>query len=512
MYCLEDAAGGDLGAVSAFSVVNNSEYTPPVVLSALSWPCHDRAENYLVACTESSSYDGRIQGTTSSHWTLYKQLYPDYGGLKGFIAASESNLGVFYADAVTESGNTINSFSMSAWFFNEAAVSNAYLNMFSIMGAGGNGYVDLRYQKYTAKFELFVNGASMGTPVFDSAYRLPSGGLYESSIRYYHLRVTATKAYLRYSETPFTSGVTSHGSPVCEWDINLVSGITDPLICVGGSRLYSMGAYYWIDYGDIKFWNNDVVPDDFSDIILWCGFEGTLGDGSYTFTSDEYPSPSAGQVEVYYPGAVTAGLSTSDKIVGAKSFQIASNEGDAAYRLDLFPGVGEAVVSSGRVGFWYKNDGAAVGSHMLQIGGYGSDWPYSKILITIANSAGSLDVKCGTFGYDDPYTYVFPSGLATCNTTGGLPWDKNWHFYEFAWDASDFGLKVLRNGTLLGTYTGWGTPLTETMFSFTIGQLWIETATPLPLANFHMDNLIVSTDPDRNLYALANLSTCPRTV
>lgn len=126
------------------------------------------------------------------------------------------------------------------------------------MGAGGNGYVDLRYKKDTAKFELFVNGASMGTPVFDSAYRLPYGGLYESSIRYYHLRVTATKAYLRYSETPFTSGVTSHGSPVCGWDINLVSGITDPLVCVGGSRIYSMGTYYWIDYGDIKFWDNDL--------------------------------------------------------------------------------------------------------------------------------------------------------------------------------------------------------------------------------------------------------------
>lgn len=248
-----------------------------------------------------------------------------------------------------------------------------------------------------------------------------------------------------------------------------------------------------LEISDQAVTNNTI--DRYDDIIFWAGFEGGITGTTYLGTENDYPKNHVGIINayVYY--------SSAHKMVGTKSLWVNSaNQVSAKITFALDTPISEA---AGRVGFWARMGANYKDFFALR----DSDWAGSggvPVLRLTHWNANQVSLMRGYFGGPavndtDPYDNQF---IAT-NPTAIL---NTFVFYEVAWDYYSFGTKILANGQLISaaTYTPkW--PWTREYDQVMIGA-WNSNG----CVNYY-DNFMISTDPNRDLYALALLEACPRT-
>lgn len=216
----------------------------------------------------------------------------------------------------------------------------------------------------------------------------------------------------------------------------------------------------------------------FSDIVFWEGFEGSIAGGVYTATAFDYPVSHA----VTLLSSLNISISTSDKKVGSKSVYFNKANGytyNPAY----------TDTDSIRCGAWLRAV-AFTGTAVNFFASLGPNNCFIRAQLSATTSAKVSRLIPGvTFSAGYPVTLTVPT------TT-------DWHYYEFAFNADTNLFTIYIDGNLVHSEIGTGA----------MAQAYKFNSLYLGYSDFngYIDNLIISTDPNRDLYALALLEACPR--
>ena len=240
--------------------------------------------------------------------------------------------------------------------------------------------------------------------------------------------------------------------------------------------------------------------EDYSDIVLWDSFEGSLDYANRTYESTNYDYPP------FHTGTIDSdtddfSLTTYYKKVGV--YSLWKNSTASGTKRLRFP-ISAISRKCGRIGFWLKQastgDGIWVAlRNTTNLNNYIKVARYNNTgVVVIVNRYQTTE--SGTLTADDPYKlYAY--------TTGNKAWDTNFHFYELAWDNLSFGVRFYRDGSLMAS----DAPNAEWFGTF--DEIIVGNGADLGSTTavaFYIDNLMASTDPNRDLYALALLEACPR--
>jgi len=228
----------------------------------------------------------------------------------------------------------------------------------------------------------------------------------------------------------------------------------------------------------------NLSEDLYSDIIFWDGFEGTITDTAYESTNYDYPAFHTGVVD----GNIT--LSAGQKIVGEKSLWI--NGGAVPATLPL---PGQVPASRGSLSFWFRGSSEFLtGRPIAALWDTEDDRNY--ISLTVGQTLNTVVLRVHNIT-----TYVVSDvtinlGIATMLNT--------WTHISIRWDQYAQLVEILVNGVVCQQFT-----VGSTLFG-NYGRCFFG---PVPTNGNaiygYYDNLIVSTDPNRDLYALALLEAYP---
>lgn len=240
--------------------------------------------------------------------------------------------------------------------------------------------------------------------------------------------------------------------------------------------------------------------EDYSDIVFWDGFEGALNYANRTYESTNYDYPT------FHTGSIDSdtddfSLTTYYKKVGV--YSLWKNSTASGTKRLRFP-ISAISRTCGRIGFWLKQASTGNG---IWVALRNTTNLNNYIKVARYNVTGTVEIvnryqttESGTLtAYDPASLYVY--------TTGNKAWDTNFHFYELAWDNLSFGVRFYRDGSLMAS----DAPNAEWFGTF--DEIIVGNGADLggtTAVAFYIDNLIASTDPNRDLYALALLEACPR--
>jgi uncharacterized protein YmfQ (DUF2313 family) len=217
--------------------------------------------------------------------------------------------------------------------------------------------------------------------------------------------------------------------------------------------------------------------EDYSDIILWSGFDGSISGSVYTATPNDYPASHTGTVQ----GAPA--LSTLIKRVGWSALHRPSTS--------PLPYVQFAIPSTIpiRIGVWHYASNS-YNNYPFWLRSSGNSLSYVRLFLYYS---ASLRLT-GTLG----------SNITLQTVTESFP-TETWRFFEMIFDPPNRKIKIFVNGELKIDYThGSDFPTINPIDSIRIGDY--NTIGPVD----YSDNLIISNDITRDLYALAMLEACPR--
>ena len=217
--------------------------------------------------------------------------------------------------------------------------------------------------------------------------------------------------------------------------------------------------------------------EDFSDIVLWSGLDGMIFGTTYTATADDYPANHTALVQ----GAPA--ISTTIKRVGRSSLY-RPNTSPLPYVEFAIPGNRPL-----RIGIWhYLKEGSMNYPFWLR----SSTTTTTKVMPSIYLGA-SFDLA-GVLGASittQVYTADFAPGI--------------WRFFELIFDPPNKKIKVLMNGVEIINYThSTAFPTADPIDRIRLGEY--NSTKPKD----YNDNLIVSVDITRDLFALALLEACPK--
>ena len=227
--------------------------------------------------------------------------------------------------------------------------------------------------------------------------------------------------------------------------------------------------------------------EDYSDIVFWDGFEGVIDGTAYSSTDTDYPQFHTGFI------ASTALITPTYKKVGASCYYAPSSAGASYFPIAPFSTV------RGRIGAWWRPV-----SLLAYRGIFGLSIGTSSDLWSIGLRVGDTADKITIMGRTDPvnewpsvgHTITFPSPFVMNNT----------YFIELAWDYEAGFFTVFIDGVLVGSIDKASAQSGHFNYIFP-GRNPATGASPVSCA---IDNMMLSTDPNRDLYALALLEACPR--
>lgn len=236
----------------------------------------------------------------------------------------------------------------------------------------------------------------------------------------------------------------------------------------------------------------NLSEDLYSDIVFWDGFEGTITDDTYEATNYDYPAFHTGVCG----NSTSFSLSTTYKKAGDHSLYLNALTSTG----NMVMALGSSVsAKKGRFGFWWRNTSTANNGVLLTIGP-DADILSSDIHFAIARSSSTTIRLYARQKNISGTSYTEGSGT-DFTIPGGV--DNVWHFYELSWD-NDNKIELFSDGVSTGAFTNilydWIGDFTHCM----IGRKLYVTNT-----SGYMDNLIVTTDPNRDLYALSLLEAYP---
>ena len=217
--------------------------------------------------------------------------------------------------------------------------------------------------------------------------------------------------------------------------------------------------------------------EDFSDIVLWSGLDGVISGTTYTATADDYPANHTAFVQ----GAPA--ISTTIKRVGRSSL----------YRPNTSPlpyvEIGIPGNTPLRIGIWHYIE-AEYMNYPFWLRSSGSA---TKVIPYIYfGDSFKLEGVLGADITQQVYTADFAPGI--------------WRFFELIFDPPNKKIKILMNGVKIIDYKhSTAFPTTNPINRIRLGEY--DTST---VPKDYNDNLIVSMDITRDLYALALLEACPK--
>lgn len=221
----------------------------------------------------------------------------------------------------------------------------------------------------------------------------------------------------------------------------------------------------------------------YSDIILWDGFEGAITGSSYESTNYDYPAFHDASV-----GSSSISISTAQMRVGSKSLRV--NGGSGAFIIDGL----SIQARRGRLGFWLRKDAGSASDPIIMLK---TSSTYPVIALTALSSTAWNLFVC----------FIVPNYWRTLNFSVANI-ENSWRFIEIAWDFDIYGVRILIDG-IQAAITSEIVEVQTALFDRVLigpsqdinsGDMW-----------GYYDNLMLSSDPDRDLYAMALLETCPRT-
>lgn len=221
--------------------------------------------------------------------------------------------------------------------------------------------------------------------------------------------------------------------------------------------------------------------EEYSDIVLWSGFDGYIAGNIYTGTSSDYP--------LYHTVSFASGANvttdgTIKKVIS--SLHAVTGDNDFIFDLSDFPD------RNFRFGMWYRPDETYVAVGIFEIFNKTShDSAFIKLSVN-----GSTSIKL----IADNVNQSAQALTMTIPAQAGI-----WTFYEVSYTESDRTITVRKDGVTIGTLAM--AAAFQTTYPFNAVSC---TDCSLLTIDSYCDNLIVSTDPNRDLYALALLEACPR--
>lgn len=222
---------------------------------------------------------------------------------------------------------------------------------------------------------------------------------------------------------------------------------------------------------DFPLLNNST--QSYTDIVLWDSLDGHIVGNVYTATVNDYPK-SHTAVVIGAPA-----LSTVDKRVGWSSLHRPMGINGLVFDIP-----GNAPL---RIGVWHYTT-TAYAQHPF--------WLRSSVQTTV-------DLRF-TIYYGTRLrlqSYLIPTPVEYTENFAA----NTWRFFEFVFDPANRKIAILINGVVKIDYTH------SSAFPTTnpINRLYLSEYNTNGPIDFN-DNLIVSTDITRDLYALAMLESCPR--
>lgn len=213
--------------------------------------------------------------------------------------------------------------------------------------------------------------------------------------------------------------------------------------------------------------------NDYADILFYWGCESTTPD--------------------YSAGDTSAGAQ-SQAAINTDAAKIGTNGCDFPSDYDRY----QFTVSSddlivgdhGRAGFWYRSVTFANNAYLFSYTVDGNNVMYIYQL-TPTNNHLSFYYKAG--------------GTSTSvNVTTAIA-DETWTFVEFAWNNTGNEYKFFLNGEQQGATVTTDLPDWVGTGGANVLQIGESAGTN---TDFHIDQVFISNDPTRDLYAIANCTTC----
>lgn len=216
-----------------------------------------------------------------------------------------------------------------------------------------------------------------------------------------------------------------------------------------------------------------------SDLILWHGFGGTITDGVYAGTVNDYPPyGTAPVVGLVYP------ISTVVK-VGSSSLRRETVSGQP------MPSIKFGLPPNGpfRVGVWHRRDSGP--NHTALAIRSSTDAAQGIRVVVTSQTSLRLSGQAGNTGWSilEDVAWSFPN--------------EAWIFFELSLDMATKTIKVYVDGVLVLTYVD-----TRAVPTNAYDVLLLEETSTVGLIDYH-DNLMVSDRIDRDLYTLSLLDGYP---
>lgn len=218
------------------------------------------------------------------------------------------------------------------------------------------------------------------------------------------------------------------------------------------------------------------VTDDYTDIVFWWRCEGT------TLGADDY---SDGDTTAESHGAVA--INTDAVKIGTYGVDVPGDNDYYTFVVsngDILP-----VGGAGRLSCWF----------------YYNTWVDSSYLFYYTSSAATTDrLRIEMVSSNEILMrWVYDGTATTFSTTDANLSSGTWYYLEFEWDPSNNYMAIYVDGDLKASNTTAITALPNSGY-WRIGN-YNSTA-----SDYYLDNITVSDDKDRNLYALRNLTSSPR--
>jgi len=235
---------------------------------------------------------------------------------------------------------------------------------------------------------------------------------------------------------------------------------------------------YLIDILNFAVTNDSA--ENYSDILLWSGMDGVIVGAIYTASSEDHPS--------YHTAPVTGPVSlVIDIVKSGWSSVMRQTISDQP-----MPSIKFAIPPNGpfRIGVWHRRS---------------SDMNYTQTVMVLRNAAdNSQSIRIGVTNTNLRITgNAGNSGWSILLDTPGSFIYGTWIFFEISLDPTSRNIRVYANGDLVVNYTH-GTAVPVDPYNI----VSLEETNTVGLTD-HNDNLIVSNDVNRNLYALSLLEAYP---
>jgi len=221
--------------------------------------------------------------------------------------------------------------------------------------------------------------------------------------------------------------------------------------------------------------------DDYADLVLFWRCEGTTLGAGDTYGTDNTPvfeSGAAINADAHYIG--TNGLdlpTTSDRCYF-------DNNGE--YVLN---GAG---VSQGRFGAWARI----------------TTWKENSAFLSAEDALADNIISFAQSGTDEVRLFIKTNNIdrKTLITTDANLSTGTWYFVECAWDIDNDYCEIFVDGVskISDSATNLGA------FSAALTKIYTGSASSAVASDFHMDNIMISTDKTRNLYLLKDLTSTPK--